>query len=302
MVGSTWIGRSLGAACVAAALILVSGYGSSNANGATSAGTQSSPAIRYAANSFSDDRASTALASAVLKKAGYRVTLDLLGSIGFDFTALASGSADVFSDAWLPYTHAVYWAHYGSKLVKVSKLYTESVSSGLVVPDYCPTQSIPQLNSQASMYGSKIIGIEAGAGEMILTQKVIQDYGLKFTLVPGSEAGMLATLSRAIGQHKCVVVTLWRPHSAFALFRIRYLKDPKDLYKHEQAWTVASPSLKKNFPHAYAFFKQFTIPLSDQEKMISMAVNEHKTPDAAAAAWMAAHAAKVNEWVKIARP
>jgi glycine betaine/proline transport system substrate-binding protein len=285
-----------------AALILVSGHGSSNANGRASAGTHSSSAIRYALTSFSDDRASTALATAVLRKAGYKVNDQMLGSIAFDFTALANGYADVFSDAWLPYTHAVYWARYGSKLEKVSKLYTEPVTSGLVVPSYCPTQSINQLNSQASMYDSKIIGIEAGAGEMILTQKVIQDYGLKFTLVAGSEAAMLATLKSAINRHKCVVVTLWRPHSAFALFRIRYLKDPKRLYKPEQAWTVANPSLKKNFPHAYAFFKKFTIPLSDQEKMILQEVNENKTPDVAAAAWMAAHPGKVNEWVKIARP
>lgn len=300
MVGSKRIVRSLGAACAVAALILVSSRGSSSANGGASARTLSSSAIRYAMNSFSDDRASTALGSAILKKAGYRVSIETLGSIGFDFTALASGSADVFSDAWLPYTHAVYWARYGSKLDKISQLYTQPVTSGLVVPDYCPTQSIPQLNSQASTYGSKIIGIEAGAGEMILTQKVIQDYGLKFTLVASSETAMLGTLKGAISKHKCVVVTLWRPHSAFALYRIRYLKDPKGLYKSERAWTVANPSLKKNFPHAYAFFKQFTIPLSDQEKMISQEIK--KTPDVAAAAWMSAHPGKVNQWVKIARP
>ena len=113
---------------------------------------------------------------------------------------------------------------------------------------------------------------------------------------------MLATLKTAISRHKCEVVTLWRPHSAFALYPIRYLKDPKGLYKPEEAWTVANPSLKEKFPNAYAFFKQFTIPLSDQEKMISQIVNEHKTPEAAATAWMSAHPDKVNQWVQVARP
>jgi ABC-type proline/glycine betaine transport system substrate-binding protein len=35
--------------------------------------------------------------------------------------------------------------------------------------------------------------------------------------------------------------------------------------------------------------------------MINQIVNEHKTPDAAAATWMAAHPDKVNGWVKVAR-
>jgi glycine betaine/proline transport system substrate-binding protein len=289
-----------------AAWLLASGCGSSSSNGKSSGATQGSSAsggtINYAMNSFSDDRASTALGVAVLKKAGYNVSPQLLGSVGLDFAAVANGNADVYSDAWLPYTHAEYWARYGSKLEKLSRLYTSPVSTGLAVPDYCAAQSIDQLNSQASTYGNKIIGIEAGSGEMITTKKMISDYGLKLTLVPGSETAMLATLKQAISQHKCEVVTLWRPHAAFALYPIRYLKDPKGLYKPEQAWTVANPSLKAKFPNAYAFFKQFTIPLSDQEKMINQIVNEHKTPDAAAAAWMAAHPAKVNEWVKVARP
>jgi glycine betaine/proline transport system substrate-binding protein len=137
---------------------------------------------------------------------------------------------------------------------------------------------------------------------MITTKKLVDDYGLKLTLVPGSETAMLATLKKAISQHQCEVVTLWRPHSAFALYPIRYLKDPKAVYKPEEAWTVANPGLKQKFPHAYAFFQQFTIPLGDQEQMISQIVNDHRTPEAAAAAWMKAHADKVDEWVKLARP
>src|SRR5439155_12044809 len=108
-------------------------------------------------------------------------------------------------------------------------------------------------------------------------------------------------LKQAISQHKCEVVTLWRPHSAFALYPIRFLKEPKGIYKSEQAWTVANPSLKQKSPHVYAFFKQFTIPLSDQEQIIRQIVNERQTPDAAAAAWMKTHPDKANQWIKIAR-
>jgi glycine betaine/proline transport system substrate-binding protein len=274
---------------------VVSACGSSSSNGgggaASNGASGSGGTIDYAMNSFSDDRASTALATAVLEKAGYKVSPQLLGSVGLDFASVANGNAEVYSDAWLPYTHAEYWSRYGGKLEKLSRLYTSPVSTGLAVPKYCAAQSIDQLNSQASTYGNKIIGIEAGSGEMITTKHAVGDYGLKLTLVPGSETAMLATLKQAISQHRCEVVTLWRPHAAFALYPIRYLKDPKGLYKPEQAWTVANPSLKSKFPHAYAFLQQFTIPLSDQEKMINAIVNQKKTLEAAAEEWMAAHPA-----------
>src|SRR5215210_7720981 len=84
----------------------------------------------------------------------------------------------------------------------------QQVKTGLAVPKYCPTQSIDQLNSQASSYDGRIIGIEAGSGLMTSTKKLVSFYGLDLTLVPGSEAAMLATLMKAVSQDECVVVTL----------------------------------------------------------------------------------------------
>jgi glycine betaine/proline transport system substrate-binding protein len=298
MTRSRWVRWCLTTAC-AAAVAVATGCGSSDSDEGSAAGNGKS--INFAFNSFSDARASTALATAVLKKAGYEVSPQLLGSVGLDFAAVAQGSADVYSDAWLPYTHADYWKRYGNKLEKISKLYTEPVSTGLAVPDYCPAQSVDDLNGQASAFDNKIIGIEAGSGLMISTKKLVGDYGLEYTLVPGSETAMLATLKKAISEEKCEVVTLWRPHAAFSLYPIRFLEEPKGIYKAEEAWTVANPSFKEDFPDAHAFFKQFTIPLSEQEDIIRQIVNEKKTPDTAAAEWMKAHPDKVNEWVKIAR-
>jgi glycine betaine/proline transport system substrate-binding protein len=98
-----------------------------------------------------------------------------------------------------------------------------------------------------------------------------------------------------------VVVTLWRPHAAFALYPIRYLEEPKGIYKPDEAWTVTKPDFKEQFPGPYAFLKQFTIPLSDQEDMISKIVNDGQKPAVAAQAWMKANLDKVEAWVKLAK-
>jgi len=291
--------RWLGAACMSA-LVFATGCGGEQGGEEPSSPAKARP-ITIASTSFSDARASTALATEVLKRAGYRVNIQMLGSIGLDFAAVANRRADVFPDAWLPHTHGQYWERYGSKLEKISKLYTQPVSSGLAVPNYCPTQSVDQLNAQASSYDNKIIGIEAGSGLMITTKKLVQDYGLRLTLVPGSESAMLATLKKAVSQRKCAVVTLWRPHAAFALYPIRYLKEPKGIYKPDEAWTVAPPDFKEDFPNAYAFLKKFTIPLSDQEEIIARMVNERQTPEQAVRAWMTEHPDTVKTWANLAR-
>jgi glycine betaine/proline transport system substrate-binding protein len=298
---SSGMKRRLGVAACLAALAFAAGCGSDDSSTGESTESAASEPITFAFNSFSDARASTALATEVLKQAGYEVSAQMLGSVGLDFAAVSNGEADVFADAWLPYTHEEYWQRYGGELEKVSKLYDQPVNTGLAVPEYCPTQSVDQLNSQASTYDGKIIGIEAGSGLMSSTKELVGSYGLNLTLVPGSEAAMLATLKKAVSQDECVVVTLWRPHAAFALYPIRYLEEPKGVYKAEDAWTVTKPDFKEKFPGPYAFLEQFTIPLSDQEGMISKIVNDGQEPAAAAQAWMKANPGKVDAWLKLAK-
>ena len=283
--------RKLFRAALGAFAILAMAAGSGHAEDKT---------IRMGTMSWEDLTPITGITKKVLEDAGYTVKVTSFSEWGIAYAALVKGDTQVMVSQ-TDYVAQDYWNRYKRRLEKISPV-SYGLYQGIGVPKYVTIDSLDQLNGSADKFGNKIIGIEAGSGEMSTTQKAVGDYGLKLTLVPGSETAMLATLKNAVSQKKCEVVTLWRPHAAFALYPIRYLKDPKGLYKPDQAWTVANPSLKKNFPNAYAFFKQFTIPLSDQEKMISQIVNEKKTPEAAAAAWMAAHPAKVNQWVQVARP
>ena len=74
--------RAMLAGALATAIGLAACGSSSNSSGSKASGSNaaatSSKSITIATNGFDDDNASTALATAVLQKAGYKVSLDKL--------------------------------------------------------------------------------------------------------------------------------------------------------------------------------------------------------------------------------
>ena len=301
-------GLSARRAMLAGALVMAIGLAacgsssnSSNSNaGGSNAAATSSKSITIATNGFDDDTASTALATAVLQKAGYKVSLDKLGSVGLMFQATADGNADINTDAWLPHTHAQYWRTYGSKLVKLGKLYFQPVRTGLVVPKYCPGTSISDLNKYASPYGGKIIVTSPGAGETIEAEHMKTTYGLTMPLVPSSEAAEDAALKAATATHKCVVVALWAPEPSFAEFPLRWLSDPKGSFPQDYAYSVAKSDFPKTHPAAAKFLEQFTIPITDQDGIMKRET-QGQSPSQAVQPWIQQNQATFNKWVKLAK-
>lgn len=88
--------------------------------------------------------ASTNVLEYVLEsKLGYDVT-SLQVEAGPMWTGVASGDVDASAAAWLPLTHADYWAEFGEKLEDLGPNMT-GVKTGLVVPAYMEINSIEDL-------------------------------------------------------------------------------------------------------------------------------------------------------------
>ena len=65
--------------------------------------------------------------------------------------------------------------------------------------------------------------------------------GGSYELVEGSTPAMLTELRTAIDNEEPIVVTLWRPHWAYAEFDIKDLEDPEGaMGEGEEIWTVAN--------------------------------------------------------------
>ncbi len=214
--------RKLGAAVLAASLTLgLAACGGSADSGKEEINIGFIP-------SWTDGRSTAYLLANQLEKMGYKVKMTELSEPGPLYTGLAKGDIDIYPSAWSDVTHASYMKKYGDKIEDLGTYY-DNAKLTWAVPEYSKMKSIEDIKANADKVGSKVIGIEPGAGlTKISKEKVIPEYGLNnFQLVTSSTTAMLAELKKATEKKQEIVVTLWRPFWANSKFKVRDLEDPK---------------------------------------------------------------------------
>lgn len=252
--------------------------------------------ITLAYVNWESEVASTYVLKKVLEDEGFNVELKEVDA-GPMFAGVASGDADGTTAAWLPVTHKDYMEKNKDKVVDLGPN-LKGTKVGLVVPKYVKADSIDALKRDASQFNNKIIGIEAGAGVMQLTEKAIKDYDLGMELVTSSSAAMAASLEKAYNSKKPIVVTGWKPHWKFAKFDLKFLKDPKNVYGGtENIHTLVRKGLKEDNPKAYKIMDRFFWTSADMEEVM-LDIQNGKSPDKAASDWIEKHQDKVKEWTK----
>ncbi|MBT0771576.1 glycine betaine ABC transporter substrate-binding protein [Kineosporia sp. J2-2] len=203
--------------------------------------------------------ASSNLWKVLLEQRGYTVNLQEL-DIASTFTGVANGQIDLYLDAWLPATHEDYWNRYEDDLEKLGT-WTDGTLV-LSVPEYVDLSSIAELKDHKDDFGGRIVGIEAGAGEMkVARESIMPNYGLDdWTLVEGSTSAMLAELQKSITRKENVAVTLWTPHWAFGKYPIKNLDDPDGAWgEADQLTTVATKGFSEANPEVAGWLKNYSI-------------------------------------------
>ena len=243
--------------------------------------------------------AATNVVKAVLEQKGY--TVDAVSVSGAAlYSALANNAADATVCAWLPTTHANYYARTKDKLENLGANMT-GTKLGLVVPDYVTIDSISELADNADKFKDRIVGIDPGAGEMGLTQDVIKQYKLPLELVAGSGATMTAALKSAIDNQEWIVVTGWTPHWMWARWDLKYLSDPKGVYgQAEEIDTLVGKDLKTASPQAYAVLDAFQWSADQMQQVMADGRKEGQDPVSSAKQWVAEHADTVSAWTSAA--
>ncbi len=146
-----------------------------------------------------------------------------------------------------------------------------------------------------------ITGIDAGAGEMESTQKVLSAYGLtekNWQLQTSSTAAMTTQLGRAIRNKQPIIVTGWQPHWMFTKYSLKFLKDPKGVYGgSENIHTIARLGLKKEKPSAYTVLDRFYWTPTEMSAVM-LKINGGEDPQKAAKQWLTEHPDKLAAWTK----
>lgn len=261
------------------------------------AGTVGGKSIKLAYVEWSSCVAATNVVRAALEQQGYEVKTVSVSAAAM-YAAVADGDADATVCAWLPSTQANY---YDKTKAKLDNLGANMVGTqlGLVVPDYVTIDSIEQLKDNAAKFQDRIIGIDPGAGEMGLTQKVVKDYGLPLKLIDGSGATMTAALKSAIDNQQWIVVTGWTPHWMWARWKLKYLKDPKGIYgTAESIDTLVRQGLKADSPEAYALLDGFSWTPAQMQVVMADNRKPEAEPYDVAKQWVSQHAGIVAGWAK----
>ena len=228
---------------------------------------------------------------------------------------VAEGEADVMLSAWLPDTHADYYAQYGEQLDDLGPNLV-GTRTGLVIPatgigrqtdqrgaHTQPTlniQSIEQLPEHRQALAGRIIGIDPEAGIMAATEQALADYRLTgFRLIPGAESTMTASLADAITRNRPIVVTGWVPHWMFGRWSLRFLDDPKGVYGDSGSiHSMARPGLAEDFPAAAALIERFAWDADSMEQLLIWIHQDRgRDPYAQALRWMRTHPQHVNAWL-----
>jgi glycine betaine/proline transport system substrate-binding protein len=260
--------------------------------------------LKIASTNWADVLAVTNVAKYVLETKLKQPAQLVNADIGIQFQGVARGDLDVMLGGWLPVTHGAYYEKHKADLDDVGIIYTGG-RNGWAVPAYIPESELSSIADLAkpevkSKLNGTITGIEPGGGLMRASEKTLQDYNLTsagYHLQSSSEAGMLATLSRAYPSQQWVVTTVWSPHWLFQKWKMRYLKDPKGtLGGEEQVHAFGSKQLKSKFPQAYVFLKNFKLELADVESIESEGYSTNNYA-AAAKKFVDAHPEKVKVWL-----
>lgn len=252
--------------------------------------------ISLAYANWAEGIAITNLTKVILEDQGYNVEM-LNADLAPIFTSLSRKKADVFMDVWLPVTMEDYIERYKDNLEFYGTVY-DSARIGLVVPDYVEINSIEELNAHKDKFSGQIVGIDAGAGIMKATDTAIKEYDLDYKLLTSSGPAMAASLGKAIDRGDWVVVTGWTPHWMFNRYKLKVLKDPKNIYgAAEQIKSVAWKGFSEKDAFAAELIKN--IHLTDaQISSLMTAMEETKgTESQAAREWMNEHKELIESWI-----
>lgn len=250
--------------------------------------------VTFGITTWSSTLAPTAIAKMILEEGGYEVETVLLDQ-PIIFQGLSNKQVDFFMDAWLPYTEAALWDKHGDELEKVALSYANA-PLGWVVPTYVEENSIEELNANAEKYNNELITMDPGAGIVTLSKEVIEVYDLdKIDLVTSSEVAMLTAAANKMSRKEPVVFTGWRPHSMFAMYDLKFLEDPKEVFKYDDIYVLSYKGIQEAHPEAYSIMSQWSIEVSDLEVMM-LENSENETPfEDTAKEWIKNNRAQVDK-------
>ncbi len=227
----------------------------------------------------------------VLEEKGYDVTVSET-DVAPAFQGVADGELDLYLDMWLPVTHHEYMEEHRDRIESLGSWY-DNATLTLTVPEYMEdVQSIDDLPAHADELGGTIVGIEPDAGLTQVTRdQAMPGYRLDedFELETSSGSSMMAELDAAVGAEEPIVVTLWRPHPAYAQYELRDLEDPQGAMGGvEGLHSIGRAGFAEDYPELTEWIRNWSMDDEELASLQALTVGPGVTdPVAGARQWLA---------------
>lgn len=277
------IGAFAAVALLAAGVSACSGVSTASSGGGTDSKT-----ITMALPAGYDDTVSvTGLWTELLSSRGYKLETKSV-DLAAGFSGIARGDLDGYLNAWLPTTHGTMLEKYKDQVTILEKPFFENDRLVLVAPKFVPENTIEEVVANAAKYDSRIVGIEAGSGEMKILPDVLKKYDAtdKLNIVAGSTPATLAALKDAIAKNKPIVATLWTPHWAFSSMDIKVLEDNLEGWpKPDGSHVVLAKDFTAEHPDVAKWLSNFKLT-EQQFSDLMLAVSEASSPTEGAKKWL----------------
>ena len=272
---------------------------SADAESSSNESEKSNETITIGQINWPENIAVTNLWKTILEDEGYDVEFKLL-DMGPQMAALASGDLDIAPEIWLPVQDKSYYEEFKDQANFFEEPLYENGRVGLAVPTYMEDiNSIEDLNEHKDQFNGEIIGFESGAGTMIVTQDVIDEYGLDYELSASSTAAMISSIRLAVDDEEPIVAPLWQPHYVFSEVDLKFLEDPKMTYGEvEKIYMATRDQFDSDYEEVSKWLTNFK--LNDEELgelMIDIKENEDN-PIEGAEKWAEENQDVIDQWME----
>ena len=263
--------------------------------------------VRLADIGWTDVTASTALFAHLVRALGYEPQITVL-SVPVTYASMKNRDIDVFLGNWMPSMEADRKPFVEDHSVAVIGANLVGAKYTLAVPAYTQAAGLKDfadIGRFRSALKSSIYGIEPGNDGNRLVLKIIGEnqFGLgDFKLVESSEQGMLAQVERAIRAKEPIVFLAWDPHPMNMRFDLRYLTGGDATFGPNfggaAVYTNTRAGYSAECPNVGRLLANLHFTPRGESELMAAILDEHKTPDDAAGAWLTTNAAVARGWLE----
>ncbi len=262
--------------------------------------------IRFSNVGWTDVTASTAIASEILRALGYDTKSTEL-SLPMTFASLKNKDIDIFLGNWMPTMSADIRPYQIIGAVETIGTVLKGAKYTLAVPSNVYDSGVKSFADIAKFkdkFQGKIYGIESGNDGNRHIQDMINDNAFNLNgwkLIESSEQAMLMEVFQATKRNKWIVFLGWEPHPMNIMISMKYLDGGDKYFGPNGGESTVYINSRKNYskecPNITKFLKNFSLSIDDENRLMSMILEQKMEPEIAAKKWLQTNLNKVNHWL-----